>query len=81
MGIYFFWQVLKAMGLTKTATSAVNLLIGIGYFPVHVNLDLLKMDLGTLPSDEVMSAAAILLSESDDPDEVSVSFCYIVCRK
>ncbi|KAI4340074.1 hypothetical protein MLD38_024946 [Melastoma candidum] len=64
-------MILKAMGLTKTASSAVNLLIEIGYFPVHVNIDLLKIDLSTLPSDEVVSAAASLLSESDDPDEVN----------
>lgn len=72
----FSWQILKAMGLTKAASSAVNLLIEIGYFPVHVNLDLLKMDINTLHLDEVTSAATSLLSESDDPDAVSVNFFF-----
>uniref|UniRef100_A0A5B7BDF9 RNB domain-containing protein n=1 Tax=Davidia involucrata TaxID=16924 RepID=A0A5B7BDF9_DAVIN len=62
--------ILKAMGLAKTASSAVNLLIAIGYFPVHVNLDLLKFNIHTDYSDEIMSAAESLLSESSDPDEI-----------
>ncbi|KAG6643190.1 hypothetical protein CIPAW_09G193400 [Carya illinoinensis] len=62
--------ILKAMGLTKTASSAVNLLIDIGYFPVHVNLDLLKFNIRTDHSDEIISAAESLLSESSDPDEI-----------
>lgn len=60
------------MGLTKTASSAVNLLIDIGYFPVHVNLDLLKFNIRTDHSDDIISAAESLLSESADPDEVSL---------
>ncbi|KAA8516420.1 hypothetical protein F0562_016713 [Nyssa sinensis] len=62
--------ILKAMGLAKTASSAVNLLIDIGYFPLHVNLDLLKFNIRTDYSDEIMSAAECLLSESSDPDEI-----------
>lgn len=63
-------QILKAMGLTKTASSAMNLLIDIGYFPVHVNLELLKLNLHTVHSDEIISAGESLLVESADPDEV-----------
>ncbi|XP_060674261.1 ribonuclease II, chloroplastic/mitochondrial isoform X2 [Ziziphus jujuba] len=62
--------ILKAMGLAKTASSAVNLLMNIGYFPVHVNLDLLKLNIPTDHSDEVITAAESLLSESSDKDEI-----------
>uniref|UniRef100_A0A2N9J315 RNB domain-containing protein n=1 Tax=Fagus sylvatica TaxID=28930 RepID=A0A2N9J315_FAGSY len=62
--------ILRAMGLVKTASSAVNLLIDIGYFPVHVNLDLLKFNIPTDHSDEIISAAESLLSESSDSDEI-----------
>jgi hypothetical protein len=65
-------QILKAMGLVRTASTAVNLLIDIGYFPVHVNLDLLKFNIPTDHSDEIISAAESLLLESSDPDEVSL---------
>lgn len=63
-------QIMKAMGLTKTSTSALNLLIDLGYFAEHVNLDLLKFNIRTDHSDEIMSAAESLLLESTDPDEV-----------
>ncbi|KAL7169902.1 hypothetical protein ACSBR2_034865 [Camellia fascicularis] len=63
-------MIMKAMGLTKTSTSALNLLIDVGYFAVHVNLDLLKFNIRTDHSDEIMSAAESLLLESTDPDEV-----------
>lgn len=70
-----FGQILKAMGLTKTASSAANLLIDIGYFPVHVNLDLLKLNVPTMHSDEIISAAeSLLLSQSVDLDEVCTFF-------
>ena len=59
------------MVLTKSAFSAANLLIDIGYFPVHVNLDLLKSNI-PIYSDEIVSAAESLLAESSDPDEVSL---------
>ncbi|EOY07507.1 Ribonuclease II, putative isoform 1 [Theobroma cacao] len=64
-------MILKTMGLTKTVSSALNLLINIGYFPVHVNLDLLKFNIRTNHSDEIIAAAESLLSESYDPDEVN----------
>lgn len=60
------------MGLAKTASSAVNLLIDIGYFPVHVNLELLKLNIDTEHSEEVIAAAESLLAESPDPDKVSL---------
>lgn len=62
-------NILKAMGLSKTSSAAVNLLIDIGYFPMHVNLDLLKFNIHTDHSDEVLSAAENLLMLSSDPDE------------
>ncbi|XP_055812441.1 ribonuclease II, chloroplastic/mitochondrial isoform X2 [Solanum dulcamara] len=62
-------MILKAMGLAKTSSSAVNLLIDIGYFPVHVNLDLLKLNLPTDHRDEILSATESLLSASTDLDE------------
>ncbi|KAH0737014.1 hypothetical protein KY290_035719 [Solanum tuberosum] len=62
-------MILKAMGQAKTSSAAVNLLIDIGYFPVHVNLDLLKLNLPTDHRDEILSAADSLLSASTDLDE------------
>lgn len=67
------------MGLQKTAVSALNLLIDIGYFPVHVNLDLLKLNLPTDHSDAIVEAAEILLSESSDLDAVSTLSCIWIC--
>lgn len=57
------------MGLVKTASSALNLLIDIGYFSRHVNLDLLKSNVRTDHSDEIIAAAESLL-EASDPYEV-----------
>ncbi|KAB2622127.1 ribonuclease II [Pyrus ussuriensis x Pyrus communis] len=62
--------ILRIMGMVKTASSALNLLIDIGYFPVHVNLDLLKLNIRTDHSDEVISSAEHLLSDSSDSDEI-----------
>ncbi|XP_054780859.1 ribonuclease II, chloroplastic/mitochondrial isoform X2 [Prosopis cineraria] len=64
-------MILKEMGLTKTASSAVNLLIDIGYFPVHVNLDLLKLGIPTSHSEEIISVADSLLVDSSDVDEIN----------
>lgn len=58
------------MGLSKTADSAVKLLIDIGFFPVHVNLDLLKFNIRTSYPDHILSAAESLLQESHDSDKV-----------
>ncbi|KAG5550238.1 hypothetical protein RHGRI_015261 [Rhododendron griersonianum] len=63
-------MILKAMGLAKTSASALKLLIDIGYFPVHVNLDMLKLNIRTDHSDEIISAAERVLSEASDPDEL-----------
>lgn len=63
--------ILKEMGLAKTSSSAVNLLIDIGYFPIHVNLDLLKLRIPTDHLEEITSAAQSLLSDSSDPDEIN----------
>ena len=72
-------QILNAMSLAKTAASALKLLIDVGYFPVHVNLDLLKLRIPTDHSEEMVLAADRLLSDSSDPDEVSliclINFC------
>jgi exoribonuclease R len=62
--------ILKSMGLQKTSVSALNLLIDIGYFPVHVNLELLKLNLPTHHSEAITEAAEALLSESSDIDAV-----------
>lgn len=63
--------ILMAMGMAKTASSALNLLIDIGYFPVHVNLDLLKLNICTDHPEKVASAAEDLLSASCDIDETN----------
>ncbi|KAK8955988.1 hypothetical protein KSP40_PGU007958 [Platanthera guangdongensis] len=62
-------QILKEMGLSKTSSSALNLLINIGYFPVHVNLDLLKFNIRAEQSEQVLLAAEDLLTNSVDVDE------------
>ncbi|GMH10165.1 hypothetical protein Nepgr_012006 [Nepenthes gracilis] len=64
-------MILKAMGLAKTASSAINLLIDIGYFPVHVNLELLKLNFRTEHTEEIVAAAEKLLSESRDVDKMN----------
>lgn len=64
-------NILKAMGLTKTSAAAMNLLIDVGYFPVHVNLDVLKFNIRTEHSDEVLLAAEDLFAQYPDLDEVN----------
>lgn len=66
------------MGLAKTASAALNLLIGIGYLPVHVNLDLLKLKIRTDYAEDILIAAESLLSELPDLDEVCFLFV-VVC--
>ncbi|XP_068643326.1 ribonuclease II, chloroplastic/mitochondrial [Aristolochia californica] len=61
--------ILKAMGLPKMSSAAINLLINIGYFPVHVNLDLLKLNIRTDHSVEILSAVEEFLSVSPDFDK------------
>ncbi|CAH9074438.1 unnamed protein product [Cuscuta europaea] len=62
--------ILKAMGMAKTSSSAVTLLMNIGYFPVHVNLDLLKLNLPTDHRDDIVLAADNILVESTSMCEV-----------
>lgn len=69
------------MGLTKTASSAVNLLIDIGYFPVHVNLDLLKLGIPTNHSEEIISVAEDVLGDSSDVDEASLLYLIIFIQQ
>lgn len=66
------------MGLAKTASAAFNLLIDIGYFPVHVNLDLLKYNIRTDFSADLLSAAESLLAEPSDQDEVHFFAMYTI---
>lgn len=66
------------MGLAKTSSAAVNLLIDIGYFPVHVNLDLLKLNIPTDHRDEIMSVAESILSSSTDLDEVMLALSFLL---
>lgn len=68
--MFYFLQILKAMGLAKTSATAVKLLTDIGYFPVHVNLDLLKLNIRTDHREEILAAADSLLAECPDLDEV-----------
>ncbi|KAL2319999.1 hypothetical protein Fmac_028968 [Flemingia macrophylla] len=63
-------MILKEMGLAKVASSAVKLLIDIGYFPAHINLELLKLGIPTDHSEEIILAAQTLLLDSSDSDEV-----------
>ncbi|KAI3851744.1 hypothetical protein MKW92_024174 [Papaver armeniacum] len=60
-------KILKEMELPKLSSSALKLLIGIGYsyFPVHIDLDLLKLNVRTKYSDDIISDAEDLLSNSD----------------
>ena len=74
------------MRLSRTSTAAMNLLINIGYFPVHVILDLLKLNVCTEFSNEALLATKNLLSFSCDLDtEVGTywivkMFCYEYTR-
>ena len=56
------------------ASSALQLLIDIGYFPMHINLDVLKYNVCTEFSDEILMEAEDLLIASSDSDEASISF-------
>jgi hypothetical protein len=58
------------MGFTRTSSAALKLLINVGYFPVHVNLDLFKYDVRIRHTEEVLSAAEELLVDRPDSDMV-----------
>nr|GMD55798.1 ribonuclease II, chloroplastic/mitochondrial [Ipomoea batatas] len=87
-------EILKAMGMAKTASAAVTLLIDIGYLPVHVNLDLLKLSIRTDHPDEIVFAAEspevdgvdlthlkVYAIDVDEADEVSCSVLLIEARR
>ncbi|EEC71774.1 hypothetical protein OsI_04386 [Oryza sativa Indica Group] len=62
-------NILKAMGFSKTSSAALKILINIGYFPVHVNLDLYRYDVRIRYTEEVLSAAEELLVDCPDSDK------------
>ncbi|XP_062225700.1 ribonuclease II, chloroplastic/mitochondrial-like [Phragmites australis] len=61
-------NILKAMGFTRTSSAALKLLINVGYFPVHVNLDIFRYDVRIRYNEEVLSAAEELLADCPDSD-------------
>ncbi|XP_031486302.1 ribonuclease II, chloroplastic/mitochondrial isoform X2 [Nymphaea colorata] len=63
-------NILKSCGLQKASAAAMNLLIDIGYFPIHVNLDLMKLNIPTEYSEEILLAADEVLSLQPDPDKM-----------
>ncbi|CAN6471801.1 unnamed protein product [Victoria cruziana] len=63
-------NILKVCGLQKASAAAMNLLIDIGYFPVHVNLELMKLNVATKYSEEILLAADEVLLLQPDPDKM-----------
>jgi len=63
------------MGFTRTSSAALKLLINVGYFPVHVNLDLFKYDVRITYTEEVLSAAEELLVDRPYSDMVYLVYC------
>ncbi|KAG6551326.1 hypothetical protein Mapa_007112 [Marchantia paleacea] len=62
-------EVLETLNLTKTPVIALNLLIGMGVFPLHVNVDLLKMkDQLEFTKDHLAAVEHFLNNPQDDPD-------------
>ncbi|KAF6993315.1 hypothetical protein CFC21_010227 [Triticum aestivum] len=62
-------NILKAMGFARTSSAALKLLINVGYFPVHVNLDLFRYDVQTTYTEKVLSVAEELLVDCPDSDK------------
>lgn len=60
------------MGFARTSSAALKLLINVGYFPVHVNLDLFRYDVQTTYTEKVLSVAEELLVDCPDSDKVYV---------
>ncbi|KAJ7539995.1 hypothetical protein O6H91_11G117600 [Diphasiastrum complanatum] len=56
-------QVLASLGMSKTPTSAVDVLIGMGIFPAHVNVELLKSRIRIDFSNELLAAAELIRNE------------------
>lgn len=58
-----FWlQVLEALKVSKKSSVAVDLLVKMGVFPVHVNLDLLKSGVPTEFFNELLETAQQVLT-------------------
>ncbi|KAJ7296299.1 hypothetical protein O6H91_Y132400 [Diphasiastrum complanatum] len=76
-------EVLDALGLPKSSTAAVDVLIGMGVFPFHVNLDLLKSGLRVEFSDEILAAADALrskaFSDADMKKRVNLTNLKVYC--
>ncbi|KAF3321975.1 ribonuclease II [Carex littledalei] len=62
-------NILSTMGMSKLSSAAVGLLMDIGYFPIHVNLDVLKMNIRTEHNYKTLLAAEQILARTTDPDE------------
>ncbi|KAL3692670.1 hypothetical protein R1sor_006321 [Riccia sorocarpa] len=62
-------EVLEAMNLTKNPAVALNVLIGMGVLPLHVNVDLLKLKKQMeFTEDHLAAVKQILDNPHDDPD-------------
>lgn len=71
--------------MSKTSSAAVGLLMDIGYFPIHVNLDVLKMNIRTEHNYKTLLAAEQILARTSDPDKVITNlehlvYCISPCR-
>ncbi|KAL9264861.1 Ribonuclease II, chloroplastic/mitochondrial-like protein [Drosera capensis] len=62
-------MILHAMKLSKQSSSALKLLIDIGYFPVHVDIEVLRLNIPTEHPQEVLVATEELLSDPTDLDK------------
>jgi hypothetical protein len=60
---YLWNQVLELLKVSKKSTSAVDVLIKMGVFPVHVNLELLKSGVPIAFSDEQVQSAQQILAD------------------
>ncbi|KAH9327548.1 hypothetical protein KI387_007726, partial [Taxus chinensis] len=72
-------EVLKALGIPRISSSVVDLLINVGYFPVHVNLELLKVEIPTKHSDGVLSIVNDIFehSPSDQDESIRKNLTYL----
>lgn len=60
---YLWNQVLELLKVSKKSTAAVDVLIKMGVFPVHVNLELLKSGVPIAFSDEQVQSAQQILAD------------------
>ncbi|KAL2635015.1 hypothetical protein R1flu_006494 [Riccia fluitans] len=62
-------EVLEAMNLSKNSAVALNVLVGMGVLPLHVNVDLLKLkNQWEFTKDHLAAVQRILDHPHDDPD-------------